>query len=76
MIWQKINCIHNNPDNPSKAGLVSSAKDYRWSSFRTFYLNDPDPMDVDKEWWWPDDVRKLSIAAREWSEEIARERKT
>ena len=28
MIWQKINYIH---DNPVKAGLVTSAKDYRWS---------------------------------------------
>lgn len=28
MIWQKINYIHA---NPVKAGLVNSAKDYRWS---------------------------------------------
>ncbi len=34
MIWQKINYIHA---NPVKAGLVSSAKDYRWSSFQSFY---------------------------------------
>jgi len=31
MIWQKINYIHA---NPVKAGLVKSAKDYPWSSFR------------------------------------------
>jgi hypothetical protein len=34
MIWQKINYIHQ---NPVKAGLVGSAKDYYWSSFRSFY---------------------------------------
>ena len=34
MIWQKINYIHN---NPVKAGLVESAGDYPWSSFRAFY---------------------------------------
>ena len=34
MIWQKINYIHR---NPVKAGLVKSAKDYYWSSFRSFY---------------------------------------
>ena len=34
MIWQKINYIHN---NPLKARLVKSAKDYYWSGFRSFY---------------------------------------
>jgi len=29
MIWQKIDYIHA---NPVKARLVSSARDYRWSS--------------------------------------------
>jgi len=38
MIWQKINYIHN---NPVKAGLVKSAKEYRWTGFRTFYFKDP-----------------------------------
>jgi REP element-mobilizing transposase RayT len=33
MIWQKINYIHA---NPVKAKLVSSAKDYYWSSFQGF----------------------------------------
>jgi putative transposase len=41
MIWQKVNYIHA---NPVKAGLVSSAKDYRWSSFRTFYSGDEKPL--------------------------------
>jgi REP element-mobilizing transposase RayT len=35
MIWQKINYIHA---NPVRAGLVASARDYRWSSFPRFLL--------------------------------------
>ena len=57
MIWQKINYIHN---NPVKAGLVKSAKDYDWSSFRSFYRQDDEPLGVDLEWWWPEDSEKLS----------------
>lgn len=72
MVWQKINYIHA---NPVKAGLAPAAKDYKWSSFRAFYMDEPEPMAIDKDWWWPDDVRKLSIAAKEWSDEIeAKER--
>jgi REP element-mobilizing transposase RayT len=43
MIWQKINYIHA---NPVKAGLVNSAKDYRWSSFRAFYSGDEGDLKV------------------------------
>lgn len=49
LIWQKINYIHN---NPLKSGLVKSARDYRWSSFRSFFFDESDPIKVDKEWWW------------------------
>ena len=59
MIWQKINYIHA---NPVRAGLVESAKDFRWSSFRSFYLEGNDPLAVDKDWWWPDDAQKLKQA--------------
>ena len=52
MIWQKINYIHA---NPVKARLVTSAKDYAWSSFREFYFNSGGPLSVDRDWWWPDD---------------------
>ena len=62
MIWQKINYIHA---NPVKAGLVNSAKDYRWSSFRAFYSNDEADLKVDQDWWWPDDSEKLSKAMKE-----------
>ena len=62
MIWQKINYIHA---NPVKARLVASAKDYRWSSFRVFYLGAEDPLEVDQDWWWPDDSIKLSKAMKE-----------
>jgi putative transposase len=62
MIWQKINYIHA---NPVKARLVSSAKDYRWSSFLAFYFNSTEPLSVDTDWWWPDDAEKLSKAQKE-----------
>ncbi len=62
MIWQKINYIHA---NPVKARLVTSAKNYRWSSFRTFYLNSNEPLAVDQVWSWPDDAEKLSGAMRQ-----------
>jgi len=55
MIWQKINYIHA---NPVRAGLVKSAKDYRWSSFNAFYHNSSEPIAIDEDWWWPDDVEK------------------
>lgn len=71
MIWQKINYIHN---NPVKAGLVKSAADYRWSSFRSYYFEECEPIRVDTDWWWPDDVRKLAQAAAEWSSEMSRHR--
>ena len=57
MIWQKINYIHA---NPVKAGLVKSAKDYRWSSFRAFYHDSKEPLPIDQDWWWPDDSQKLT----------------
>ena len=62
MINQKINYIHA---NPVKAKLVSSAKDYLWSSFRAFYRNSGEPLAVDQDWWWPDDAEKLSKAQKE-----------
>lgn len=70
MIWQKIIYIHA---NPVKAKLVSAAKDYPWSSFRAFYSGEPSPVPIDKEWWWPDDVRKLSVAAAGWVKEMTDE---
>ncbi len=63
MIWQKIHYIHA---NPVKAGLSKSAKDYRWTSFRAFYEGTGEPIAIDaKDWWWPDDVRKLAEAMGE-----------
>ena len=55
MIWQKINYIHA---NPVRAGLVKSAKDYPWSSFRAFYHGANEPLAVAEDWWWPDDPEK------------------
>jgi REP element-mobilizing transposase RayT len=62
MTWQKINYIHA---NPVKAGLVSSAKDYRWSSFQAYYSGNAKPLKVDQEWWWLDDSEKLSKAMKD-----------
>jgi len=62
MIWQKINYIHA---NPVKARLVSTASEYRWSSFRDFYHNSGEPLSVDRDWWWPDDSEKLTKAMKE-----------
>ena len=60
MIWQKINYIHN---NPLKARLVDSAADYKWSSFRSFYRMESEPLlSVDHEWWYPDDPQRLKNA--------------
>lgn len=68
MIWQKINYIHS---NPVRAKLADSAKDYRWSSFRAFYLEETDPLlQVDKDWWWEDDVQKLERAMAEWDKKL------
>ena len=68
MIWQKINYIHN---NPLKAGLADSAKDYKWTSFRSFYkLELEELLQVDEDWWFADDVRKLSEAMAEWEREL------
>jgi REP element-mobilizing transposase RayT len=73
MIWQKINYIHA---NPLRAGLVNSAKDYRWSSFGSFYLEDEDRLlQIDKDWWWPEDVQKLERAMAEWDKELLQKRK-
>ena len=62
MIWQKIDYIHA---NPVKARLVSSARDYRWTSFRDFYFNSGEPLSVDHDWWWPDDSEKLEKAMKD-----------
>lgn len=63
MIRQKIDYTHA---NPVRASLVQRAEDYRWTSFRAFYREERDPMlQVDKDWWWPDDGEKLHAAMKE-----------
>jgi REP-associated tyrosine transposase len=62
MIWQKINYIHN---NPLKAGLVESASDYRWSSFRSFYNWECEELlSVDDEWFFPEDPERIKELQR------------
>ena len=62
MIWQKINYIHN---NPVKKKLVRSAKEYLWSGFNSFYELGDEPLEVDHNWWWPEDSEKLSKAMKD-----------
>lgn len=63
MIRQKTNYIHA---NPVRAGLVKTARDYKWSSFRSYYRKEVDPLlQVDRDWWWPEDVEKLRVAMAE-----------
>jgi putative transposase len=67
MIWQKINYIHA---NPVKAGLVGSAEEYPWSSFRSFYSRGDSAIVVDRNWSWDDDAEKLSRATKQMSRRI------
>ena len=63
MISQKIHYIHA---NPVRAGLAKTTDEYPWSSFHAFYSDNVDELlQVDKEWWWPDDVEKLRRAIGE-----------
>jgi len=71
MIWQKINYIHA---NPVKAGIVGSAEEYPWSSFRSFYSRGNSSLVVDRDWCWDDDAEKLSRAAKWMSRSISRPR--
>ncbi|HEX2951416.1 MAG TPA: transposase [Armatimonadota bacterium] len=52
IIWQKIDYIHN---NPIRAGLVRSAGQYPYSSFRAWYSGYGEAIvPVDKDFWWDD----------------------
>jgi putative transposase len=47
MFWAKLNYIHN---NPVKAGLVSRAEDYKYSSARNYINGDHSVLEVDVEY--------------------------
>ena len=47
MFWTKLNYIHN---NPVKAGLVSRAEEYRYSSARNYISGDHSILEVDTEY--------------------------
>ncbi len=67
MITQKINYIHA---NPVKANLCSTAEDYQWTSFRTIYRGETDPlMAVDKVLWREGDHEELTRSRTEWEAE-------
>jgi REP element-mobilizing transposase RayT len=44
---QKLDYMHL---NPARAGLVTSAEEYPYSSYRNYYLNDNQLIEVDNEW--------------------------
>ena len=47
MFWTKLNYIHN---NPIKAGLVSRAEEYRYSSARNYITGDHSILEIDTEY--------------------------
>ena len=44
---QKLNYIHL---NPVRAGIVKSAEEYPYSSYRNYYLNDNQLIEIDSQW--------------------------
>jgi putative transposase len=67
MINQKINYIHA---NPVKARLCSTAEEYPWSSFRSFYRDEQNPLlQIDKDWWWNGDMELLKESVNKWETE-------
>ena len=44
---QKLNSIHL---NPVRAGLVDEASKYPYSSYRNYYLDDHQLIEIDSEW--------------------------
>ena len=44
---QKLNYIHL---NPVRAGIVETAEDYPYSSYRNYYLDDNHLIEIDREW--------------------------
>jgi hypothetical protein len=67
MIDQKINYIHA---NPVKAKLCVTTEEYPWSSFRSFYRKERDPLlQIDSDWWYEGDQERVIPEVREWEAE-------
>jgi putative transposase len=50
---EKLRYMHR---NPVKRGLVESAEQWRWSSYRFYILNEAGPVRVNEGWtkiWFP-----------------------
>lgn len=45
---QKLNYIHL---NPVRAGITETVQNYPYSSYRNYYLDDHQLIDIDKEWY-------------------------
>jgi len=44
---EKLRYMHR---NPVKRGLVSSREEWRWSSYRFYFLNEAGPVRVNEGW--------------------------
>jgi putative transposase len=44
---EKLRYMH---DNPVKRGLAAAPEDWRWSSYRFYFLNESGPVRVNKGW--------------------------
>jgi putative transposase len=44
---EKLRYMHR---NPVKRGLVSSPEEWRWSSYRFYFLNEGGPVRVNEGW--------------------------
>jgi len=61
-LWSVARYIEN---NPVKAGLVSEAAEFRWSSARYHLHGEPDPLLSKKGWLNPNDREEYSLFFKE-----------
>jgi putative transposase len=52
---EKLRYMH---DNPVKRGLVAAPEDWRWSSYRHYFLDESGPVRVNERW------KKISFPVR------------
>ena len=52
---EKLRYMH---DNPVKRGLVAAPEDWRWSSYRYYFLDESGPVRVNEGW------KKISFPVR------------
>jgi putative transposase len=47
-LWSVLKYIHN---NPVRAGIVSKAEGYEWSSFHSYAQDRKAVIEIDSDWW-------------------------